>query len=281
MAKTGSEQTNGFARIFFEALGLGKPEGDERALKLLREAALPSGLPSPKAKPFVESGEWDRDEAVTLRFVAKGACRGRVGQTKPGEPMRFCGQTGCQTSTHQKTRAPIASLGRWFIAGGKFSLKGLLVEPSLPPFTEGGPVVPSASKRLSQAPAFLLTTGQWKFVFASWKEEAQQDSVVLVPRLKDPPIPGLTKEDLQSEKEVPIAVPVGTSMEEQGRAIEALVEEMANMTQRLNVLENYGQEQSQNNENAHREFLRNGLLCWNEPPWMPNHNAPWHQESWR
>jgi len=74
--------TSNIAVQFFEALD---GPGGEAALTLLSTNAFPqgpAGVPSPRARPFIDSGAWDSNTRLSLIPVDDDACFAKLPDAK-------------------------------------------------------------------------------------------------------------------------------------------------------------------------------------------------------
>jgi hypothetical protein len=152
-----------FPENFFGALSIGD---DDSAFACLQAEAFPdTEPPSPRAQALIESGEWDSNQKLSLVFIERQSCNGKVGN----DDTRFCGKPPnyCQVATHIKNTVGEIKRG-WYISIGK--TQGVLTSPFLPSSDEGGPIRGSAPGRLVTGEnPFRMTKGQWKFVIDSWR----------------------------------------------------------------------------------------------------------------
>jgi hypothetical protein len=159
------------AVLFCAELGVDK---DDEAIELFRGSYIDtSGAPTPRAKEYIMSGEWDEKDKISIKFIIDENCRGRIGVTSagPGGADRVCGKVQCVTATHRKSQVKVPS-NRWFIQAGPRSDAGLLSFPRLPSMELGGPVPKLFEARVSDVRRKQfsgLTMGQWRFLFEDWQ----------------------------------------------------------------------------------------------------------------
>lgn len=152
---------------FFEALAISK----EMAIEMLRRQVPGDGIvPSPRAQEFLDSGEWDAVEAVSLKRLSQsGTCVGIVGSIG-ASTTRFCGKTldTCAARRHV-TEVWEGYSGGWYIQAGSWSSSGFYQDPHLPLEEDGGPINRDIEEVIEDsANPFVLWAGQWKFVCEEW-----------------------------------------------------------------------------------------------------------------
>ena len=144
---------------FFAAIGR---RDKEAAFALIREFVPEDKPPSPRAQSYLDSGEWDIGK-VGISKVPFGSCAGVIGTTARRDDgvVRFCGlpQNTCTFKTHLQTQWSLFT-GAWYIQA---TGTGFLSEPSLPLFSEGGPISLDMEEALKSFND--LSIGQWKFIF--------------------------------------------------------------------------------------------------------------------
>jgi hypothetical protein len=170
---------------FFEDLGAPTPGEREVAKRHLRAAVGGSDQPSPRASPWVDSGEWDlRDVCVLVRLSAdecNNTCRAEIGSPTtssnsfaPSPPPRFCASEAvmlggtCSTPSHKPPSQLFLKPGYYISTSAQHHTvprKGVHAAPCLalgPPFTSD---IDKALVPADGGEPFTLTLGQWKYVF--------------------------------------------------------------------------------------------------------------------
>jgi hypothetical protein len=103
-------------------------------MEILRSKSLDSkGLPTPKTRLYIASGDWDVKYRLTIKFMLKSNCWGRIGESgsAPDGAYRFCGKESCSVALHNKALFD-GDPNRWYIQAGSRSTAGYFSKPSLP-----------------------------------------------------------------------------------------------------------------------------------------------------
>jgi hypothetical protein len=114
MSKPRVTADKSLAALFLVELGVDK---DDEAIELFRGSSVDtSGAPTPRAKEYMMSEEWDENDKMHIKFILDENCRGRIGVTSAGHggADRFCGKVQCVTATHRKSQVKVPS-NHWFI----------------------------------------------------------------------------------------------------------------------------------------------------------------------
>jgi hypothetical protein len=128
---------------------LGK-EDDDAATEILRSKSLDSkGLPTPRTRVYIASGEWDAKDRLIIKFMLKENCRGRIGTSgsAPDGADRFCGKESCSVVIHKKALVDDEP-NRWYIQAGVRSTSGFFSKPILPSVENGGPIPKTFEARM-------------------------------------------------------------------------------------------------------------------------------------
>jgi hypothetical protein len=95
MSKPRITSDESLAALFFTELGVDK---DDEAMEIFRGSSIDtSGAPTPRAKEYMMSEEWDEKDKISIKLILDENCRGRIGVTSagPGGADRFCGNAIC------------------------------------------------------------------------------------------------------------------------------------------------------------------------------------------
>jgi hypothetical protein len=109
------------AGVLFAELG---QDNDDATMEILRSKSLDSkGLPTPRTRVNIASGEWDAKDRLTIKFMRKENCRGRIGTagSAPEGADRFCGKESCLVALHKKALVD-GEPNRWYIQAGARSV---------------------------------------------------------------------------------------------------------------------------------------------------------------
>jgi hypothetical protein len=114
---------------FFRALSVADAGKREEARKYFNAAFGKEKQPSPRARPYVESGEWEVRDVAVFKFDRVGLgklCKSEIGGTKGGEEdkRRFCANTrfandgSCAVSSHTATNRLVVDAPGYYISTG-------------------------------------------------------------------------------------------------------------------------------------------------------------------
>jgi hypothetical protein len=98
---------------------LGK-DNDDAAMEILRSKSLDSkGLPTPRTRVYIASGEWDAKDRLIIKFMLKENCWGRIGTagSAPDGAHHLCGKEICSVAIHKKALVD-GEPNRWYIQAG-------------------------------------------------------------------------------------------------------------------------------------------------------------------
>jgi len=180
---------------FFEDLSTSSPGGREVAKQRLQSVFGSSDEPSPRAAPWVQSGEWDEKElCVLFKVTTVGLdkiCSARVGtQTPSNSPsaLHFCttaaiGLGGtCTAAAHTSAAQMNIKPGYYISTAGQHRStapqKGVELTPRLDLGPLFNPAVDLALLSIDTL-AFSLTGGQWKYIFGETTLFRNQEADVL------------------------------------------------------------------------------------------------------
>ena len=120
---------------------LGKNNDDEE-MEIMRGKYLDSkGTPTPSIRRYINSGEWDSKDKLTIKFMMKDNCWGTIlttGGSSDGSDS-FYGKESCSVDFHKKSFVD-GVLNRWYIQDVTISTSGYLSRPSMPSFENVGPI---------------------------------------------------------------------------------------------------------------------------------------------
>jgi hypothetical protein len=163
---------------FFGAIAIEKDQTEARGL--LRGAFDDNGQPSPRARDFVDSGEWESNDVVLFRVTEEDVekvCGARISGS--GSSVSVCvsyaardlGGTmidgTCATQRHTPQVKEVLKAG-WYISTsgntGSTPRRGVRLSPRIP---LGWPISLTTEEALLDPDApFTLSPGQWRFVFS-------------------------------------------------------------------------------------------------------------------
>jgi hypothetical protein len=92
MSKPRITTDESLAALFFVDLGVDK---DDEAMDIFCGSYIDtSGAPTPRAKEYIMSEEWDEKDEISIKLILDENCRGCIGVTSagPGGADRFCGK---------------------------------------------------------------------------------------------------------------------------------------------------------------------------------------------
>jgi hypothetical protein len=128
---------------------LGKDNNDT-AMEILRSKSLDSkGIPTPRTRVYIASGEWDAKDRLIIKFMLKENCWGRIGTvgSAPDGADHFCGIESCSLALHKKALVD-GEPNRWYIQAGARSTSGFFSKSSLPSVENGGPIPKTFEARM-------------------------------------------------------------------------------------------------------------------------------------
>jgi hypothetical protein len=103
----------------------------------------------PSRRVSIDSGEWDVKDRLTIKFMLKENCWGRIGTagSAPNGADRLCCKESCSVALHKKALVD-GDLNRWYIKAGARSMVGYFSKPSLPSVENGGPISKTFEARM-------------------------------------------------------------------------------------------------------------------------------------
>jgi hypothetical protein len=93
MSKPRITTDESLADLFFTELGVDK---DDEAMEIFRGSSIDTyGAPTPRAKEYMMSEEWDEKDNISIKLILDENCRGHIGVTSagPGGADRFLKQS--------------------------------------------------------------------------------------------------------------------------------------------------------------------------------------------